>query len=985
LTTAPAFGQGTFNGRVLDHDQAVLPGVTVTVTNVSTGVVRTSVTNAEGFYNIPGLEPGTFTVATELPGFASQTRENVNLAINATLTLDFTLRLAGLEESVTVTGEAPLIEVTQSKLATTIETTELQSLPMITRTISGMLTLLPGATPVGELHRTKQNTGTVSYSGSSGGNVIPTVDGADNRDNHYSGPLMSFTTESLEQFQLSSSQFTASDGRTGGAAVSMVTKSGTNVVNGSLFVYARDKALTSKDFFTQQANGTKAPFSRQQFGGSIGGPIIQNKMFYFGAVEEQRQDRGVFVPASQYNQLAALVTAMNLGQIPQGWVNPNHPRTADLPGGLRMYSIKSNLQVNNEHSLMVRYAGQHEFQDAVTYSTNNDDGQPDDMTIDAFSIVGQHNWVLGNSGLNQITVQANHMDYLADVWSRATGLHYTRDFPTVDILPPRLAFPTVTTGAGGDAGTLSNRWVNQVRNDLSLLRGNHSFKMGANFNRLLRLGILNGNEHFATYDFFDDPTVILSNSNGRYPQGFQTPGILEAWSQANGGAVNGQGSWQDTVNTAYQFGTWIQDDWRVNNALTLNIGVRYDVDWELMDEKNHATNATRMALEAIGHPVGGYPDPSRTDISPRVGFAWDVSGNGTRVVRGGWGLYFDQYNTATSAGDITGQNRRPLNALAVLQNSAIGVGQLATYRFGIDPQIPQPTEGNSLPLEATGEWIHPDYASPRTHQIHVGYAHTLATNTTLSVDYTHIEGRREVRQTDINPIINGQRLLAPDFQRVLGIPNPLSRIDIVAAINESRYDALTFRLQRRFPRATFQAHYTLAGAYSYGGSTGNRSGAGLAQVWNEPLHEREWAPNGPDERHRFVATGVFNVMWGVELSPVVQLASARPYNLTAGTDLNRDGNNNDRWVDPATGQQVNLNAARGDHTFLFDMRSTKWFELGGDLRAGAFVEFFNLFNTVNHGASYNGNGRSAAFRQPTGYVPGIGYPRQIQIGARFQF
>ena len=223
----------------------------------------------------------------------------------------------------------------------------------------------------------------------------------------------------------------------------------------------------------------------------------------------------------------------------------------------------------------------------------------------------------------------------------------------------------------------------------------------------------------------------------------------------------------------------------------------------------------------------------------------------------------------------------------------IGVGrvepdQVVVARFGIDPLPPQPTQGDRLANNSTGQWIHPDYNDPITHQAHVGYAHTLAANTTLAVDYTHIEGRREVRSTEANPLIGGRRLLANDFQRVFGNPTYLGSTRILAAINKSRYDGLTFMFQRRLPRATLQAHYTLAGAYSYGGSTGNRSGAGLAQTWDRPLDASEWGPNGPDERHRFVATGVFDVVYGIQLSPVLQLVSARPYNWTAGSDLNAD-------------------------------------------------------------------------------------------------
>jgi hypothetical protein len=988
LMTAPlAYGQSTstFNGRILDQGNLVLPGVTVTVTNVNTGVARTTVSNEQGQYLVGGLEPGTYRIETDLAGFGPSVRENVRLDVNSTLTVDFQLGVAGLAETLTVTGEAPLIETTQSKVANTIETTEVQNLPMINRTISSMLELLPGAAPVAPLHRSKENVGTVSYGGSLGGNVSMSVDGADNRDNHYSGPLLTFTTESLEQFQLASSQFNAVDGRTGGAAVTLVTKSGTNNMDGSVFMYHRDKNMTAKDFFTKQANGEKAPFSRQQYGGSIGGPIIQNRMFYFGALENQVEERGRFVPEAQYSQLAVLVQAMNAGQVPKGWVNPNHPRTGEQPGKLLTYSGKVTGQLNNNHSLMVRYAGQNEGRDSVTWNTQNDDGQPDDFTIDAYSAVGQHSWVMGNSGLNQITVQVNHVDYLADVWDRSSGLHYTRDFPNVDILAPRLDFPTVVTGAGGDGGTIADRYVYQFKDDVSLLRGNHSLKMGVNFNYLQRLGILNGNEHFASLEFFDDPSVIFNNTNGRYPQGFQTPGIVASWQQANGGALNGQGFFQDTQNNVRQFSTWFQDDWRATSQLTLNLGVRYDTDFNLMDEENFEINATRQALEAIGNPAGGFPESPRLDISPRVGFAYDLRGDGRRVLRGGYGLYFDQYNTAAAAGDITGMARRPLNALAELTNTAIGAGQLATFRFGIDPLPPQPTEANSLPRGATGEWIDVNMTDPRTHQMHLGYAHELATNTTVAIDYTHAEGRNEKRQLEINPRLGGRRRLADDFQRVFGDPNRLGSVQILSGINKSRYDALTFLLKRRMERMTIQAHYTLAGSYSYGGSTGNRSGAGRPQIWDQPFAEGEWGPNGPDERHRFVFTGVLEAPFGIQFSPVIQAASARAYNLTAGRDLNADGLNNDRWIDPATGEQVSHNAARGDHTFNVDMRTTKFIELGADRRLGLFLELFNIFDNVNHGSAYNGNGRSSAFRTPTGYMPRLGIPRQAQVGARFLF
>jgi hypothetical protein len=977
-SAAGAQATSTFNGRILDQGDAVLPGVTVTATNQATGVTRTTVTNAEGVYYLPGLEPGVYDVATDLAGFAPATRRDVNLGVNSTLTLDLKLTLAGVTEAVTVTGSVPLIEVTQSKVASSIEATEIQNLPMITRTVSGMLALLPGAAPMAPVHRSKENVGSVSFGGASGTNVIPIVDGADNRDNRYGGALLTFTTEALEQFQLATSQFNAADGRTGGAALTMVTKSGTNLLRGSAFTFVRDDAMTAKDYFTEVQNAAEIPFTRRQWGGSIGGPVLRNRMFFFGAYENISEDNSVPVPDALFREKQLLVNAMNAGLIPQGLVNPNHPQAGPIPMSLILYTGKASAQLNNDHAVMFRYAGQHDDRDAVTFSPSNDLREPENSSIRMWSAVGQHNWVLSNNGLNQITGQVNHLYRLSDIVSSVTGEHYRRDFPNVPLFPPRISFPSVNTGAGGAGGSLTDAYVIQFKDEVSLLKGQQTLKFGVNYNNLPRLGLANANEHFATLAFFDDPSVILNNSNGRYPQGFRTPGIVRQWQQANTVLSD------DVVEGAQQFAVWFQDDWRAAPQLTLNLGVRYDVDINFYDQQNYANNATRQVLEAIGSPYAGLPKTPTKNVSPRVGFAYDLSGDGRRVLRGGYGLYFDQANTG-GYGDVVSQNKRPMNVLATRTNTAIGVGELATFRLGIDPLPATPTESDTLPRGSTGEWLAHDLADPYNHQVHVGYAHQLAPNTSLSVDYTHLEGRNEFRRINLNPIVSGQRVLARDFASAFGIPNVLNNVMILASISKSRYDAMTIRVQRRVARATLQAHYTLARAYAYGGSTGARSGSAVAQDQSDQLAPGEWGPVGNDERHRVVAMGVFEFPWGIQVSPVFQAASARPYNLTAGSDLNGDGTNNDRWIDPATGQQVSINTARGDHTVVVDLRTTKFVNLGGERRIGLFAEFFNLLNTVNFGNSYNGNGRSATFQTPTGYIAGIGYPRQVQLGARFLF
>ena len=982
LSTGLAFAQAssTINGRVLDQGDAVLPGVTVTVTNTATGVVRTAVTNDQGVYFMPALDSGVYSVTTDLPGFAAAPRNGINVGVNQTLTIDFQMTVAGLQESLTVTGEAPLIEVTQSKVASSIEATELQNLPMIARNVSGMLALLPGAVQIEPTHRSKTNVGSVSYGGSAGTNVIPSVDGADNRDNQFGGPLLGFSTEALEQFQLATSQFNAADGRTGGAALMMVTKSGTNELHGSAFGFGRSDKLSAKDFFTKEAGRAKTPYNRAQFGGAVGGPIMQNRTFFFGAVERIQEDSEVSVPANLVREKAFLVDADARGLIPKGYMNPKNPTSVAQPSRVLLTTGKVNTQLSNEHSLMVRYAGHEDYKGAATFTPSNDNREPERTDITMWSLVGQHNWVMSNSTLNQLVVQMNSLQRLSDTTSEITGESYMVNFPDVKLFPLRLSFPSVNTGAGGQAGSITDTQLYQIKDEVSMQTGTHAVKFGVNYNFLKDIGLMNGNGLYGVLTFFHDPSVIANNSNGLYPQGFQTPGVVRQWEQANTVLA-------DSLLNAHQIAAWFQDDWRITPQLTLNLGVRYDIDLNFYDQPHYDNNATRLALEAIGNPFSALPKTPFGSISPRFGFAYDLSGDGRRVLRGGGGVYWDQLNiNGGNISDIYSQNKRPLNVLATRTNTAIGVGQLSTFRFGVDPNPPVPSESNSLPLGATGQWLDPEISNPYNIQGHIGYAHQFGSSTSLNIDYTHVEGHNEFRTININPIVGGRRVLEPDFLRVFGTARYLNAVNIYKSMNKSQYDALTFKVMRRMPRVTLQAHYTLAGAYAYGGSIAARGGVGVPVDNFDPFNESEWGPTGNDERHRAVAMGVFETVWGVQVSPIFQIASARPFNLTAGSDRNADGQNNDRWVDPATGQAVSLNAARGDKTVVFDTRVTKFIELGGARRLGIFAEFFNLFDTVNLGSSYNGNGSSATFRQPSGgFVPGIGYPRQAQLGVRFLF
>jgi hypothetical protein len=827
--------------------------------------------------------------------------------------------------------------------------------------------------------------GSVSIGGSTGRNIAPVVDGADNRDNLVGGPMMSFTLEGTEEFRVNTHQFSASDGRSGGSSVVLLTKSGTNEPRGSAFLYGRDRALTKRDYFAARDNIPEDPFWRTQFGGSLGGPIVRNRAFYFGAVEFVREEKSMTIPDSIYNEVALLRDA--------GFpVLPAH--TIPQPYRDRMYTLKVNEQINSKHSLMGRYAGQKHtaFDGIKTPRFMSDLSSMNIEETSYWSALGQHNWVASSRILNQLTVHRNQMIGVSDyTGSKGPGqdpsLYFHTHYPDVQRLPAmnNLTFPGFSVGMPTTPYNYAQKlW--QIKDDLTLQFGTHTLKMGGDHSWLPLFG---GGccLYWGRLNFFNDPSTIAFNTNGLYPQGFQTPGILARWSEGADLRTNG------VPLSGRKYSAYFQDDWRVGSRLTLNLGVRYDRDVNFYDQEGIADNLTYQVLKAIDSPYGRFPHTPTKDISPRVGFAYDISGNGKRVLRGGYGLYFDGTGTNTHY-NIFIQNHRPLTFEATRTNTAIGVGELADFRLGIDPLPDRPTDTGNFPRgkRSGGYWFDPNISDPRTHQVHVGYTQQLGASTALSIDYSHVQQPNDFRALEINPIIDGTRRLAPTLAAVLGDPDLIGPLQIQAAMNKNRYDEMAVVLERRMRRATVRATYVLSGAYAYAGQiAGSAYFVPPPAQWDDPNARSEWGPTNNDERHRVVLFGVFELPYGLQLSPVFRAASARPYNLILGRDLNGDQYLNERYVDPATGQPVSINSAKGDSLSLLDVRATKFFTLRGQerRRIGVFAEVFNVFNTANFGDQFQGNSRSGVFQQPIGFL-GVSlghstYPLTLQLGGRLEF
>ena len=1007
----PALAQstGSINGRVTDPGGAIIPGAAVTATNTSTGVSRNTLTNEEGLFNIPVLEPGAYDVVVTMSGFAPSTKK-VTLLTASTLTLSFDLGVAATQQEIQITGEAPLVETTQSQVSGSIRLTEVQNLPMLNRNFTGLVGLIPGARPAPVVNTSKTTMGNgMSFSGAGGRNVTIQVDGADNRDDIIGGPVQNYTIEGIQEFKVITHGFTAQYGGATGAVVQVATKSGGNQLHGTAFAFGRNDAMTSIDFFTKQQKFPKTPYDREQMGGSLGGPIKKDRWFVFGALEHDRENLVQSETPKSVSEANVLATAFpNAGIIVASGVPQPFRDT--------MYTAKTDYQINGQHSLFVRWSHQLNHRtNAQLQQTQPDLGAANLNDNKIWNITGAHTWVISSNSINQITVDGSY--YHHSLYLTVPNLPVERS----------MLFPSATVGRWMGADQFFVQDKVRFADDFSHQAGKHALRIGGAFSYYPSVDVKLNIGSCGRLIFFDDPSTIVNNTNGKYPQGFRTPGavnqILVGSCSAGGATPPGQGIVGDSGFPEKQISAYVQDDWRITPRLTLNLGSRYDVGLNFYNQREAANSRTYKALLAIGSPYAKLPHAYGKDIAPRVGFAYDIGGNGKDVIRGGYGIFYSQMLQANVFQSVLQMKPSLTNLTSTYVNTSVGQGTqgIQNYVVGVSPLPPGPgtSEINLPPGGLTGgAWIDPHIRDPYNQQFRIGYTRQLSPNTVLSADFTHVLGLHELAGRNINPIEGewdpnqgtvptGTRRFAPAFQSTVGDKNILGGISLSASDNRSQYDELITHVEHRTGRIVFQASYTLASAHAFGGIIsggvgGTVAGSGNVVALNSdrPFAPGEWGPSWLDERHRGVFTGVFTLPGGVQAAPTFQVASARPYTLLDGTDCNRDGTNNDRaFTIGSTGAivpcntpaaagaaQVAVNSQRGDPMWDLDLRTSKIFNISSENRQlSVFAEFYNLTNKANFGNIYNGNSRSGTFRQPNGYLDGLPTSRQLQLGARFTF
>jgi hypothetical protein len=920
----------TLSGTVTDTTGGVLPGVTVTAVNEASGNTFESVTDEHGGFQIP-VRTGAYRVTAQLQGFAVVTRSGLELLVGQQAVVNLQLSPSAVRESVTVTGEAPLVTTTQSSQASNIDPRQLSELPVNGRNWLDLTMLAAGSrinTVSSDDLMPKASVGT-SQLNVDGHQVTSTISATGFGQPHYG-------RDSIAEFEFVANRFDASQGRSAGVQVNAVTKSGTNTFTGSTAGYFRSDRWNARDFIVNRV----LPYSNQQFSTTFGGPIRKDKIHFFASYEYERE------PSTQTYTTAY----KSFNQDMTG------TRTDPKAGG------RLDFQFSPQVRLMVRGNVSRlftPFDPRYTGGSSQSPSSSESTARPSNELYGALTQVLGNRAVNEIKV--GYDDFFFQALPTALFANH----------PANASFPSWAVGKGAPRMTFSGFAIGQAHTNAPQRNGQVQYSFRDDYRTYFNLGGRHsahvGGEWLHQWGPYFQCTNCMGTYDGgsnRPPANFESlfPNILDVstWNLAPlsplfrtySVGISAAGFKQQTPKEIAA--GWVQDDWTMTSRLTLNLGLRYDIS-----KGQFAERVAILPWVAAGRPV------QKNRFGPRVGFAYTL--NDRTVIRGGTGKYFaDVSDQVSSWTERYGGGET--NAQVANDGRADFAGNPWNGR-------PQPTYEEALRIpglrKSVSQIATPGLEVPYSYQSSIGLQRQFGTTMALQADYVANNSRHELFQRNINLTYNpvtGVNYVSTDATRA--VYADWGVVNAYVSQGWSNFHALETAFTKRLSQR-WQASGTYTLSIYNDGNTSPAPSLTLVQDLGA-----EYGRATTDQRHRAVFNGIWDVGYGFQLSGLYFYGSGQRFATTYG--------GGDRTRLRPDGSIVPRNNFVGLPIHRVDARLQRRFGLGGRRGVDGILEVYNLFNHANYGA-YTLAESNASYGQPIQNI-GIAYqPRMVQLGFRFVF
>jgi hypothetical protein len=923
---------GVLQGRLTDEQSAAVPGASITATNVDTGVSRVTTSGADGVFRFGALPAGTYDVKVELAGFATVTQQGVSINVASTRELDVAMKLASVEAAITVTDQAPLI-ATEASIGTVVSQNELQNLPLNGRQFANVAILAPGTALDYNTDPTKPGQLVVQLNGGTGRNVNYIIDGGDNTDDTIGGALQNFNLEAVQEFKIQTMQYKAEYGRSSGGVLSVVTKTGTNDFRGSAWGYFRDDSWNAKTETERLAGNDKAAYERKQYGATLGGPIVRDRAHFFVTYEKTERDTNY--------------TIFTGGAFPQF-----DGQVVATPFEDELITAKGTVDLSPTQYLQVRY-GYQTNDDKYGASLRPAPSGLGTITNEYESILVGHTAQLGSNKLNEIVVQYTSFDNTISADSDDPLIYYPSGFFTGQNLNTPQSTQQRKRQFKDDFSWSQNLWGR--RND---------FKAGINY--------------------IDEPTLggdFTTGTAGQYQALEDRVGSPISLIQVYGGFFG------DSTPIEYK-NAYLQDDLYFSDRLTVNVGVRYDL-WTGydLDQRSNALWQNLSTQRTFSEWYlrdfwgdDGVLDEDEDNISARIGFVYDLKGDGRMLLRGGYGTYYDfPYTNATilfpasevqSAYGLVYENADP-NGIRNPDGSFYQAGQPLPPNQITDPE-----------LGGLGEVASPNLATPYSDQASLGLSWQpndwLGLNfEVISIDYHDIPFR--FRPNVLDPATGARRFGGGNFRLWLGNGRgSYEGANVGFRIRKEKWEAQGFYTYSEAESNVIGGvdEFRLTGGDFQPGTGGSRNRRDQSVNPLDPLCGACFGPVYSDSKHKITVGGTYRAPWDLVVGGMLRYRSATPYTRYAGFDVNGDL----AELDLAPGVS-SVNSERGSDFTQIDLRVSRDFQFGREgFGIELIAEVFNLLDDENpalHGAD----------GQPTAYAgdPGQGEQRLWQFGARIHF